>query len=227
MAKKGDPEVLRREVGFLRLHAGMTQAEFGKAAGIDQSDVSRYESGAAEPPEKILRRMAKAAKVPWYLVALHRRFTEAFLAAAARRRAATGAEPLGLGVLEPALLAATPYLIDDRVSEPLRQTPEAARREAAEIWTALEKHPIPHRRYLIELTLEARRSAALAVRICEASVQAAAAQSTKEALELAELAVSIAERVEGEESGRVRESCEAHLAAARRSAGGLSSPSLR
>ena len=103
------------------------------------------------------------------------------------------------------------------MSKPPGPTPEEARREAEEIWTALEKYPIPRRRHLIELTLKARRSAALAVRICEASVQAAA-HSAQEALELAELASSIAERVEGEESGRVQSYCRDRLADARRTA---------
>jgi len=63
--------------------------------------------------------------------------------------------------------------------------------------------------------LAAGRSAALAPRICEASAQAAE-RSDPEALELAELAFSIAERVEGEESGHVRGYCWAHVVNARR-----------
>jgi transcriptional regulator with XRE-family HTH domain len=118
MAKKGDPEVLRRVVGFLRLHAGMTQAEFGEASRIDQGDISRYESGKETPPEKCLRRMAKAAKVPWPLVVLLTRFVESFLKAVARRGPVRGAEPLDPAVLEPGLLAVIPYLIENAVESP-------------------------------------------------------------------------------------------------------------
>jgi tetratricopeptide (TPR) repeat protein/transcriptional regulator with XRE-family HTH domain len=58
---------------------------------------------------------------------------------------------------------------------------------------------------------------ALAVRVCEASVKRAA-HKAEEALELAELALSIAERVPGEESwlSRLKGYCWAHVANARR-----------
>jgi transcriptional regulator with XRE-family HTH domain len=57
----------RLVVVFLRFHANMTQAEFGKAARVDQSEISKYEKGAKTPPEEILRRMARAADVDWPL----------------------------------------------------------------------------------------------------------------------------------------------------------------
>jgi hypothetical protein len=55
------------------------------------------------------------------------------------------------------------------------------------------------------------------MRICEASAQAVD-RDAREALELAELAFSIAERVEGEESGRVQAYCRERLDSARRAA---------
>jgi transcriptional regulator with XRE-family HTH domain len=214
MAKRGDPNVLRLVVIFLRALTRMTQVEFGKASGIDQGDISRYEKGELAPPEASLRRMAKAANVPWPLAGLLIRFIEAFLAAAARRESQIPA--LDPKVLEPALLAVTPYLLEDTGTE-RKRPPEEERREAEEIWTALEKYPIPRRRRLIEYTLRASKSAALAMRICEASAQASESNA-REALELAELAFSIAERVEDEESGGVQGHCRERLDSARRAA---------
>src|SRR6185295_12826377 len=199
MAKRGDPNVLRLVVILLRALTRMTQAEFGRASGIDQGDISRYEQGDLAPPEASLRRMAKAAKVPWPLVALLIRFLEAFLVAVARRESQI--PTLDLKMLEPALLAVTPYLLENTGTE-RKRLPQEERREAEETWTSLERHDIPRRRRLIEMTPRSSKSAALAMRICEASAQAAD-HSAGEALELAELAFSIAERVEGKESGGV------------------------
>ncbi|HKI05610.1 MAG TPA: helix-turn-helix transcriptional regulator, partial [Thermoanaerobaculia bacterium] len=75
--------VLRHVVGFLRSHAGMTQAQFGKAARIDQAEISRYELGYLAPSEEALRRMAKAAQIDWGLVVHLRQFYNSFLATVA------------------------------------------------------------------------------------------------------------------------------------------------
>jgi transcriptional regulator with XRE-family HTH domain len=217
MTNPENPEVSRLLVGFLRLFANVTQAEFGEASGIDQSDVSRLESGAEVPSERMIRRMAKAAKVPWFLAALLRRFLETFVAAVARRRGAVSSEPLDLGVLEPALMAAEAYLLEEKAAPPRRQPPEEALREAETFWTELEEDTIPERRRLIELTVRGARSWALALRIAEASREAAA-HDVEEALELAELALSIAERVPGAQSLGIQGHCWAHIAYARRAA---------
>src|SRR5262245_37911378 len=103
MARRGDPNVLRLVVIFLQALTRMTQKDFGTASGIDQGDISRYEQGDLAPPEASLRRMAKAAKVPWPLAVLLIRFVEAFLAALARRRSTIQA--VDPKVLEPALQA--------------------------------------------------------------------------------------------------------------------------
>jgi transcriptional regulator with XRE-family HTH domain len=216
MAKRGDPNVLRLVVIFLRALSRMTQAEFGRASGVNQGDISRYEMGNPAPPEASLRRMAEAAKVPWHLVLLLIRFLEAFLAAVARRKSMI--PTLDPKVLEPALQAVTPYLLEDAGVE-RKRPPEEERREAEETWMELERYDIPRRRWMIEQTLRAKKSAALAMRICEASTQAD--RTAEEALELAELAFSIAERVEGEERGRVEGYCRERLVDARRAAEGL------
>ncbi len=217
MPKRGDLEVFRLLVLFLRSYADKTQMELSKASRVSQPSLSLYEKGEREPTEATLRRLAKGAGVEWTLVVQVRRFIEAFLSAVSRQQAVSGAEPFDVSVLEPAVLAAVPFLIEDQTAPPPRQTAEEECREAEEIWTALEKYPVPRRRRLIEYTLEASKSAALAMRICEASAQTAD-HSAGEALELAELAFSIAERVEGEESDRVQGYCRERLGNARRTA---------
>jgi hypothetical protein len=73
------------------------------------------------------------------------------------------------------------------------------------------------RRWILELSLPAFRGSALVVRVCEASVRAAA-DKPGEALELADLALAIAEQVEGTEvwRSRVKGFALAHIADARR-----------
>ena len=215
MPKQDDLKVSRLLVLFLRFYANMTQSELAKAARLSQPTISSYEEGDSAPSDAILGRIAKAVGVEWELVLHLRRFIEAFLSATSRKEEASLAEPLSLSVFEPALAAVTSFLIEGPEEQPQKQREEAERREAEEIWTALEKYPIPRRRYLIEQTLRASKSPALAMRICEASAQAAD-RSAQEALELAELAFSIAERVDGEESRHVQGYCSAHVVNARR-----------
>ncbi len=222
-AKKGDADVLRLVVVFLREHAGLTQVQLDEATGIDQGDVSRYESGEEAIPEKSLRRIAKAVKVPWVLVVLLRRFVEAFLVAA-RRRTAPAGEPLAGEALEPVVLAVASYMLEEEAQRPPKPTPEEERWEAEEIWTALQQFPRPRRQHLLELAIElstrASRNPALAVRLCEASTEAAD-RDAGEALELADLGLAIAGRVEGPESwrSRIQGYCWAFVANARREAG--------
>ncbi len=218
MAKRGDPAVLRQLVIFLRSHAQMTQEEFGKASRVAQPDVSLYENGRAAPSEAVLRRMAKAAGLDWSLVVYIRQFYSSFLTAAARRIVELRITEFNVTNLEPILLAITPYLLQLLTQEPAKPSPEEERREAEETWARLEKHPISFRRHIIEISPDAG-SWALAVQACEASRKS----SADEALELADLALSIAERAPGEESwrSRLKGYCWAHLAQARRDAGDL------
>jgi len=214
MAAPDDASVLRLVVVFLRFYADMTQAEFGKASRVDQSEISKYEKGIRQPPEESLRRMAKASGVDWPVVIHLRRAYGAVLSASARRIAIPDLQPSALAELETALLAVTPYLLG---AEPWRQSLAEERSEAEEIWTALERYPISQRRRLIEQAPRASRSPALAARVCAASLRAAP-RNAREALELAELALSIGGRVTGREGLRSRAQgyCWAHVGNARR-----------
>jgi tetratricopeptide (TPR) repeat protein len=213
MAKRGDPRVLRLVVRFLRDHADLSQVEFGKACRVGQDKISRYETD--EPvPEEVLRRMAVVARVDWWFVVQLCRVYAAILASA-RRRGIAGSGPVELEILEPALLAVTSYLVEDGLARSLPPPTEAARREAEEVWTALERFPIPDRRRLLELSLRPSRSIALAARACDASVRAAA-HKVEEALELAELALFIAEQAPEGRRSRALSYCWGFIGNARR-----------
>ncbi len=216
MARRGDPRVLRHVVAFLRHETGMNQEQFGDACGMDQGQISRYELGKAVPSEKSLRRMARVAGFEWVHVVQLRQFYSAFLAAAARGTARSTVKASDFTSQGPVPVAVAPYLIQARAAHTGRRSPQEERQEAEQIWTALEKHPLPFRRRLIEISPRSG-SLALAVRVCEASIRMAA-HNAEEALELAELALSIAERVPGEGSwcSRVQGFCWAHVGNARR-----------
>jgi transcriptional regulator with XRE-family HTH domain/tetratricopeptide (TPR) repeat protein len=218
MAKRGDPSVLRLVVSFLRDHAQMTQARFGKECRVAQAEMSKYELGQVAPSEEALRRMAKVARIDWPLVAHLRQFYSSLLGAAASGHSIRDVKPLDVMLLEPVRLAVASYLIE--TTQPAQpggpSSADGSCDEAEQIWKALEKHPSRFRQRLIELSPRSG-SWALAVRACEESLKRAA-HKAGEALELAELALSIAERSPGNEGRRSRLEgyCWAHIANARR-----------
>jgi transcriptional regulator with XRE-family HTH domain len=206
MAQKEEAEALRLVVVFLRYYSKKTQAEFGRDSQVDQTYISRYELGKQTPPEEGLRRMAAAAGVPWHIVVQLRRFcASAFSVAACHEMAAPEMDAVLLdrSVLERALLGVAPYFVEIATVDTTQPSPKEERREAEEVWAALKRFPVHRRRRLVELSLRASQSWALAERIGEASVRAAANRAD-EALTLADLALSIAGRVPGEEGWRSR-----------------------
>jgi transcriptional regulator with XRE-family HTH domain len=190
MAERGNPQVLRLVVTLLRSKTKMTQTEFGRKSGMDQSAVSDYEQGRVAPPEEALKRMARAADVDWHLVVHLTRFLATVLDAAGRRLG----EPVDRALLETSLLSMMPLLIEEE-AEPEPPAAEELLQEAHEIWAALERYPLAERWKHIETApLDACRSwAALAKVVSEASAQAAAVNEN-EALELAELSLLAAAR---------------------------------
>ncbi|HEX3554800.1 MAG TPA: hypothetical protein VIA62_16380 [Thermoanaerobaculia bacterium] len=158
--------------------------------------------------------MATVARVDWWFVVALRRLYAAILTSA-RRRGMAQAEPLELEILEPALLAVTPYLVEEDATRSRPQPVEEARREAEVVWAALERFPIPDRRRLLELSLRPGRSIALAALACASSVRAAA-HRVEDALELAELALFIAEQAPEDRRSRARGYCWAYIGNARR-----------
>lgn len=212
MAKRGDPEVLRLVVIVLRSFARMTQEEFARACGLDQSGISRFEQGHQPPSEEVLRRMAAAAGMPWILVALLRRVLQALVSAANRWRAVHWGEAVQSAeraVLEPMRIAMAPSLVKASVAEIAGQRPfEEERREAGEVWAALAPFPAAQRRDLLAKSPRSGRSWALAEKLCLASSEEAA-HELEAASELVELAMFVTDRVPGDETRRthVRAHC--------------------
>jgi len=203
--RRGDPDVLRLVVIFLRSVADMTQAEFARRSRLSQPAVSRFEAGKDVPSEAELQRMARAAAVEWPVVVQLTRFFTVVLDAVRRdwARAEPDAAQLDSAVLDAMLLAVAPYLLEETAAEHRQPSLEKEHREAEEIWPALEVYPLPRRRELIELAPPKARSCALVARVCDASERAATHEPT-EALELAGFARFIAERVIGGEERRAR-----------------------
>ena len=204
---RGNPEVLQHVVVFLRSLTGKTQAQLGKAARVDQSHVSRYEAGKQAPEEDVLRRMAAVAGVEWPVVVQLCRVVEAILATSRRRRPGqAGSElPLSEGaVLDLAQLAIAQFLVQGEVSDLPGPAPEEEVREAEQIWAALAPFPPAERRELLGLAPRASRSWAVAGRLREASLAAAAnpanpenpTNTAEDAAELAALARWVAGRAE-------------------------------
>lgn len=194
MIAQSDPEVMRLVVKCLRWKADLTQEEFGERSQMSQPAISRLEAGKDVPSEADLRRMAKTAGVAWPVVVHLIRFLTPFCSAA-DRLARAGNELEG-AVLDAVLLSVVPYLFEEDAAAPEKPSPEEERREAEEIWSALERFPPPRRRELIELGPPQSLTGALVARIYEASAQAAADRPA-EALEIADLARFVAERMEG------------------------------
>jgi len=188
------PRASRMMVVFLRLYAEMSQTELARALGLSsQSRISELESGGEKPPsEDMLRRIAAATGVRWELATHLRRYVNDFLLAAERG----GAVPQGnTAHLESYALSA--YLLEDTAAA--RHEPPAEARLAAErFWKGMASLPLSRRRWAIELSPRAAKSWALAELLCHES-ERAAADRAPEALELAELALSVAGRVEGKE----------------------------
>lgn len=196
-----DPNVLRLVVLFLRNYARMSQSELGQAARVRQGTLSEIETGHTTPSDKVLERLAAAAGVPWTLVARLRSFYAALLASISKDGAfkeAPGAlEEMAPG--EPSPLSVQSYLVDDAaLSEDPEETAEAER-----VWKVVARLPRPRRRRAIEISPRASRNWSLAQLLCEESKRAAA-DDPQEALDLAELALLIAGRVEGGEKWRSR-----------------------
>jgi transcriptional regulator with XRE-family HTH domain len=217
--KTDEPSTLPLIVVFLRFYARMTQAELGEEAGVEQGLISKYEAGHQPPPEESLKRMARAVGMPWQLVAYLRRVYSALIRLA---RLPAREKDLVLDsmeeLLDRMLVAMAPYMIEvaaDLISE--EEDPAERRLEADTVWLSLQGFSKSRRRRLLELSVDTTKSWALAERLCDASLEAVSA-NPEEALDLADLALWIAEKMEGEKARRSRVAgyCWAHVAHARR-----------
>lgn len=207
----------------LRSLRGWTQEELAKALGIPASAISEYERGKRYVPERIVRRAAEKVGIPTRklldLEALLRDL-----------RGSLGSEPLPKSDFR------------DRVTEKISLGFEDIARRAVEtvlsssqvwkgssgsrgdlipadvLWMELERCGEEERRLVVEEGVE-YQTWGLCKLLCEKSLEAADGEGP--ALELAELALFVAERVSGEEDWQagVQAFAWAHLGYARRKRG--------
>jgi transcriptional regulator with XRE-family HTH domain len=187
--KAKDPEVLRLVVLFLRESARMSQVQFSRAARMSQSQLSLIEAGERTPSEDILRKLAAAADVPWPLVAHLRQFYTAFVEARGKKGSSDKSRAIW-AVADS--LAVRAYLLEE---EAQASSQAAEKAEAQWFWQAVAGLPWQRRRRAIEQSPRASRNWALALLACDES-RAVAASDPKEATELADLALWIAEQAE-------------------------------
>ena len=217
MAEK-TPSALGLALAFLRSKRGWSKKRLAEALGMgDRSLLSRYERGDQLTRERLDVLLAPLGYPPEAVEVL--RFADrliSFEGAAAPGELTTG-ERARIG--EAAMAAgwtAGEWIYEALVHRKLAEKAEAARRDADESWACLKRATREDRHALVEVFPEFR-SGALAARVCAASLRAAP-HVAREALELAELGLSIAERMAGEEGlrSRARGYCWAHVGNARR-----------
>jgi tetratricopeptide (TPR) repeat protein len=189
-------------VSLLRSLRGWNQTELAKASGIDKSLIWRYGRGIKSPRRRTLERLCAAVGVPFlWIERLLPGIRQALAAiencttAQALPKGATASTQFSADLLD---LTQLGILVDGQ----LPRTTEQARHKALELWEHLKDRPSRDRRVLIEGAGE-YRSWALCERLCFAS-KSAAANDAREAVDLAELAVRIAELVPEQEAFRLR-----------------------
>lgn len=191
-------------VAFLRWLVGIgTQAELSRRSGISRSEINRYEQGKQKPQAATLQQMMAKIGVPRRLLGFlrwcHRLIRKAY-AMASRWEEAPPSESrlpeeiraavcdiveraLALARAEHALLRSAP--IPDRLGSPER---------AETLFQKLIGYPGPKQRLLVEAS-QAYRDPVLCLRLCRASEDTAPDNPYK-ALELAELALFISQRID-------------------------------
>lgn len=223
MAKQ-TPSALGLALTYLRSAAAWTRARLGLAAGHrDSALVSQYERGSKplsrKQAERLLELFGQTPEALDVLLFAHGLIfpeppdgagpsSPIPLPPEEHRRIARAAMTAGWTAAE--------QVRSEAVRRRKREKAEAAKREAGEVFERLVTLTPKERRGLIEVFPD-YWTWALALRFSEGSLRKAA-HRPQEALELADLALAIAERVPGEESWRSRLTgfCWAHAANARR-----------
>lgn len=180
---------------LLRRLRRWSQSELARAGGLDQSQVSRYEAGLELPREQTLTRLAEGADVDPATLDLLDSVLRALWKAGEGTPSAPNLDVGGdlgdlvaaiSGILERAAAAIRTEL----VSSLPRDLSES---EVETLWDRLKQYGPQLRRLLIQ-GAEAYRDWQLCVRVCTES-ENAAAHDPFEAIELAELAIFIAEHL--------------------------------
>jgi transcriptional regulator with XRE-family HTH domain len=212
------PRELSLAVWFLRAAHNWTQKELAEASGVHQSRISLYEAGRRTPSRDTLARLAAGARFPMYLLD---RLIAVFRSTLAAASLGLPAPPSPAGpapedeayiaaevarAVSAAVLVAAGELGTAETPENAALTPAqqaAAERAAApRRWALLAPFDSETQRFLVENAAE-HRSFALCELVCEESAEVAAREPER-ALALADLALFIAERAEGDGLWRLR-----------------------
>jgi transcriptional regulator with XRE-family HTH domain len=229
MPREGKKPLSPRALALLYLRSlrDCSQRELADRLGLaDEKMISRYERGAKPLSRKTLDQSAAALGFPPEVV-------DALLFIGAWIDPDDWEEPGSWLALDPAARRAI-----DRTSLTLAwalldsfrlelggairdEKAERARRKAQELWARLRSATRKERRDAVA-ALPELQDWALAERVCEASIRAAA-HKPEDALDLSDLALFIAKRVKGDEGwrSRVEAYCWAHIGNARRVANDL------
>ena len=212
---------------YLRSKRCWSQKELAARAGLaDYKQICRYETGGKPLSLRKLHDFAAALGYPPEAVEALL-FIGAWIEPEAEEELPSPV-PLDPEIdrsLDHAILTAAWSLLDalrEEMSRAVRKGEvEEARRKAREQWESLKPASRQDRRDAVAAMPELRNWA-LAERVCEASIRAAA-HKPENALELADLALFIAKRVRGDEGWRSRLEayCWAHIGNARRVANDL------
>jgi tetratricopeptide (TPR) repeat protein len=189
-ADKKDPES-RLALLLLRHALFWDQRDLARAARIAPSQLSVYEQGDRSTPREILEKVAVAVGFPVFLLDPLLWVLRSFLAVMCGKSRSDRVFANGLF----AELLALVRMATDAVLAPLDR-PTQERPSAATLWSYLEKCTAPERRILVE-ELEEYWNSELAAIVAAASLRKAP-NHPREALELAELALLIGERVPGD-----------------------------
>lgn len=216
MTRRDNSGDMKVAVAFLRLLRGWTQTELAEAAGLSASAISRYESGDIIPTRSALEDLAVAVGLPLRMLDRVLAWLSATRAAVISR--ANPADPdrladaalaeLTAGLLDLLTSATTAILADlpDLGIGPWRKLAAVPRpedrEEAAELWESLRRRE-PSMRWVLVEDSTRFQNWALCELLCAESAKAAEDKAFS-ALELAELALRIAELVPGEGTWRLR-----------------------
>jgi len=219
--KEAYPTVLGWVLTCCRSWFGWTKRRLADATGKDISQITRYEQGVQELFRPMLRELLAPLPLEDHEGAVEvLEFAHQMIFP---KRPEEPALPTSLTAAErrtmnraalAAALAAAAAVRDDWIQRKKPGKVEAARRQAEEAWVRLQAAPPEARRELIADFPE-YRTVALAARVCEASVRAAAKKAAK-ARELAELALFIAGREAEPLRSRAQGYCWAFIGNSRR-----------
>jgi len=189
---KNDPES-RLALVLLRESRLWDQADLARAADIAPSQLSVYERGQRATPREVLERAAEAAGFPVYLLDPLLSALRSFRAAARGRIRPDRAFAAALAA---EMIALSQEAADDVLAQ-AGSKPEPV--DAEELWVHLEGCTATERRMLVE-DLEEYWNGKLSARVATESLRKAG--DDPEALELAELALLIADHLPEEDDER-------------------------